>query len=38
MNDWELGGEVVCEYSDDEMVEAASGNNVDGVENERYVL
>ena len=36
MNDWEIGGEVICEYSDDEfddhddeMLEAASGNNDD---------
>ena len=34
---WETG-EVVCEYSDDEMLEAASGNNDDCVEDERYVV
>ena len=42
MNDWEIGGEVICDYSDDEfddeMLEAASGNNDDSVEDERYVV
>ena len=45
MNDWEIGGEVVCEYSDDEfddhddeMLDSASSNNDDCVEDERYVV
>ena len=45
MNNREIGGEVICDYSDDEfddhddeMLEAASGNNDDSVEDERYVV